>query len=215
MLDKLKEEVLRVSRMAEESGLCRHGGGNFSMVDREKKLVAITPHAESRYAIEAKDMLIVDLEGNIVENLGNLTPSSETVVHLEVLNNRPDIHAVCHTHATNAATFAVLNKDIKPVLCESLMYGGICRVAPFEIPGTIAFAKSVVKGLAGTQAVVLQKHGLLTVGATIYDAYLKSIYVEEVGAVCLRAASIVGYDNVEHLPYDQLDYLMNELGIVG
>ena len=137
------------------------------------------------------------------------------MVHLEVLKNRPDINAVCHTHARYAATFAVLNKEIKPVLCESLMYGGICRVSPFEIPGTLAFAKSVVKGLEGTQAVVLQRHGLLTVGRNIYDAYLKTMYVEDVGVVCLEAASIVGYDNVDHIPYDQLDYLMNELGIVG
>jgi len=215
MLEELKKEVLRVSRLAEDAGLCHHGGGNFSMMDREKNLVAITPHAESRYALKDEDIIFVDMDGTIVENVRNLSPSSETPMHLEVLKNRPEINAVCHTHARYAATFSVLNKEIKPVICESLMYGGICRVSPFEVPGTIEFARSAVKGLEGTQAVVLQRHGLLTVGKTIYDAFLKSVYVEDVGEVCLRAASIVGYDNVEYIPYDQVDYLMNELGIVG
>ena len=67
MLDEIKKEVLRVSRMAEDSGLCRHGGGNFSMIDREKNLVAITPHAESRHVLRDCDIIIVDLDGNIIE----------------------------------------------------------------------------------------------------------------------------------------------------
>ena len=215
MLEELKKEVLRVSRLAEDSQLCQHGGGNFSMMDREKGLIAITPHAESRYAITDDDIIIVNTEGEIIENIGNLTPSSETVVHLEVLNNRKDINAVAHTHARNAATFAVLNKEIKPILCEALFYGGVCRVAPFEVPGTIEFARSVVKGLEGTYAAVLEKHGLVTIGENIYDAYLKTLYVEEVGGILLQAAAIVGYDNVEAIPDDMLDYLQNVAHIVG
>ena len=68
MLEELKKEVLRVSRLAEETGLCHHGGGNFSQIDRESGLVVITPHAESRYNFNAEDMLVVDLDGNIIEN---------------------------------------------------------------------------------------------------------------------------------------------------
>lgn len=214
MLEELKKEVLRVARLSEETELCQHGGGNFSMIDRKKGLIAITPHGESRFAISEDEIIIIDTNGAIVENNGNLKPTSETVVHLEVLNNRPDVAAVCHTHARNASTFAVLNKEIKPVLCEALFYGGTCRVAPFEIPGSIEFARSVVKGLKGTYAIVLQRHGLVTVGVDIYDAYRKSVYVEEVAGVLLKAAAIVGYDNVDYMPPDQVDYLKKQLGIV-
>jgi L-fuculose-phosphate aldolase len=167
------------------------------MVDRELNQLAITPHAESRYAIEAEDLIVMDIDGNILENRKNLSPSSETVVHLEVLKARPDITAVCHTHARYSATFAVINKPVKPVICEAFMYGAVCRVAPFELPGTIELARSAVAGLAGTQAVILQKHGLLTIGRSIYEAFLKAVYVEDVAEVCLRAASVVGYDNLD------------------
>lgn len=215
MLEELKKEVLRVSRMAEDCGLCHHGGGNFSMMDRQKGLIAITPHAESRYALEDEDIIIVDSGGTVVENRKGLSPSSETVVHLEVLQARPDVNAVCHTHARYAAVFSVLNKPVKPVICESFMYGGFCRVAPFRIPGTMELARSAVEGLEGTEAVILQRHGLLTVGKSIYDAFLKSRYVEDVAEVCFKAASLVGYDNVEAFGDDQIEYMMRQLGLVG
>jgi|LSQX01.1.fsa_nt_gb L-ribulose-5-phosphate 4-epimerase len=215
MLDGLRKEVLRVSRLAESSGLCQHGSGNFSMVDRKEVLVAITPHAESRYSITEEDILVIDLEGNIVENPNRRKPTSEMVVHLEVLNNRADVNAVCHTHARNASVFAAMNKEIKPVLCEALFYGGYCRVAPFENPGSIELARSVVKALEGSKAALMQHHGLVTVGKDVYDAYRNSIYVEEVAAVCLAAASVVGYDNLDYLSEEQVDYLMHVLKIVG
>ncbi|HWQ78934.1 MAG TPA: class II aldolase/adducin family protein [Anaerovoracaceae bacterium] len=213
MLDDLKKEVLRIACQAEEYGLCHHGGGNFSMMDRNENLIAITPHAECRFDLSYEDILLIDPDGNIVENIGGLHPSSETIVHTSVLKARPDINAVCHTHAKNAATFAVLNREIKPVLLEALFYGGVCRVAPFQLPGTPELAKSVVDGLAGTHAVILQKHGLLTVGKSIYDAYLKSIYVEEVGEINLKIANIVGYENIDQIPYDQVDYLLKNMGM--
>lgn len=90
MLEELKKEVLRVSRLAEETGLCHHGGGNFSQIDRESGLVVITPHAESRYNFNAEDMLVVDLDGNIIENRKNFTPSSETPMHLLIYKERED-----------------------------------------------------------------------------------------------------------------------------
>ena len=213
MLEALKAEVLRVSRLAEENNLCKHGGGNFSQIDRDEGLFVITPHAESRFSIDSDAMIVMDLEGHVVENLKNLTPSSEWPLHTEILKNRKDVNAICHTHARNACTFSVLGKEIKPVVFEAAMYGGVCKVMPFQAPGTMDLARSAVEGLKGTEATILGHHGLVTVAQTIYEAYMKSIYVEEVGNACLQASYVVGYDNVEQIPLDQLFYLMNVMGL--
>lgn len=215
MLEDLKAEVLRVARLAETNCLCKHGGGNFSMIDREKGLVAVTPSAVSRYCIDDDAIILLDLDGNIVENLKNLKPTSESIIHLEVLKARPEINAVCHTHARAASTFAVMNRPIKPVIFESFMYGGYCRVSPFQTPGTIELARSVVKGLEGTLAVLLQRHGLLTIGKDIYDAYIKSVYVEEVAEISLRAASIIGYDALEAFSDEDIHHYLVELGLTA
>ena len=213
MLEELKAEVLRVSRLAEETGLCHHGGGNFSQIDREKGLVVITPHAESRYNFSAEDMLVVDLEGNVVENRKGFTPSSETPMHLLIYKERPDATAICHTHAHNAAAFACLGVPVKPVIFEAMMYGGYCRVVPFEEPGSVALGRSAVEGLKGTYATILGKHGLISIGESIYDAYLKTVYVEDVCDVNIRAASVVGYDKLDCLSDEQIVYFRDVLGL--
>ena len=213
MLEELKKEVLRVSRIAEETGLCHHGGGNFSQIDRESGLVVITPHAESRYNFNAEDMLVVDLDGNIIENRKNFTPSSETPMHLLIYKEREDATAICHTHAHNAAAFACLGVPVKPVIFESMMYGGYCKVVPFEEPGSIELGQSAVEGLKGTYATILGKHGLISIGESIYDAYLKTVYVEDVCDVNIRAASVVGYENLDCLSDEQIVYFRDVLGL--
>jgi ribulose-5-phosphate 4-epimerase/fuculose-1-phosphate aldolase len=213
MLEELKAEVLRVSRLAEETGLCHHGGGNFSQLDRESGLVVITPHAESRYDFNAEDMLVMDLAGSVVENRKGFTPSSETPMHLCIYKARPDAGAVCHTHAHTAATFACLGVPVKPVIFEAMMYGGYCRVVPFEEPGSAALGQSAVAGLQGTYATILGKHGLISIGGNIYDAYLKTVYVEDVCDVNIRAASVAGYEKLSCLTDEQIVYFRDVLGL--
>ena len=212
MLETLKAEVLRISRLSEQSGLCRRGGGNFSQIDRESGLVVITPHAKDRQSLSAGDLLVMDLEGTVVEP-STLTPSSETPMHLALYRARPDCTAVCHTHAPNASVFACLGVPVKPVLFSAVMYGGICRVTPPELPGSPALGRSVVEGLQGTYAVILGNHGLVTIGTSIYDAYLKTQYVEDLCQVNLRAAAVVGYDGLNSLSDAQLAAFGNPAGV--
>ena len=213
MLDNIKKEVLRVSQLAEETGLCHEGGGNFSEIDFETKLVVITPHAESRFSIDAEALIVMDLEGNVLENKKSLSPSSEWPMHLHIYKEKPEIKSICHTHAKYSAVFAVLGVPVKPVIFESMMYGGFCRVVPFEEPGSVKLGMSAVEGLKGTYATILGHHGLITVGNSIYDAYLKSLYVEDVCETNVRAASIVGYENVPCLSDEQIVYFRDVLGM--
>lgn len=213
MLENLKKEVLRVSQLAETSGLCHEGGGNFSEIDFETKLVVITPHAESRFSLSPDDLIVMDLSGNVIENKKGLSASSEWPMHLHIYKNKPEVKAVCHTHAKNAAVFACLGVPVKPVIFEAMMYGGFCRVVPFEEPGSVALGQSAVDGLNGTNATILGHHGLITVGHGIYDAYLKSHYVEDVCETNVRAASVVGYENVRCLSDEQIVYFRDVLGL--
>jgi L-fuculose-phosphate aldolase len=212
----LREEVLKTSLLAEESGLCHHGGGNFSMIDRKSGVVAITPHGASRKELCPKDIILVDLDGCIVEKSDGMRPTSEVTIHLTIYNKLSMVGAVCHTHAEFASVFAGLSTAIKPVLTEAMLYGVKCPVAPFATPGTQDLADNIANTLCqeDTQAVLMEKHGLLTVGNNIYDAYLKSMYVEEVAKAYYRMANLVGLEKVQQcLKDEEFDYMMNELGI--
>lgn len=215
MLDQLKKEVLRTAILAEKSGLCHHGGGNFSMINRENNLVAITPHGAARSELSYREIFLVDLNGNVIEGPNDLKPTSELTIHLSIYKKRADVGAVCHTHAEYASVFAGLSMGIKPVVTESMLYGTYCPLAPFGVPGTQELADNITNTLTGNiQAVIMEKHGLLTVGSNIYDAYIKSVYVEEVAKAYYRMANMVGLENVKACLSDEaFDKMMNKLGI--
>ena len=205
MLEDIKTEVLRIALLAEETGLCRHGGGNFSQMDREKGLIVITPHAVSRHTFTADDLLVIDIEGNVIENKRGFEPTSETPMHTLIYKERPDASAVCHTHAKNSTAFSCMGgMPVKPVAFEAIFYVGTCRVAPFVTPGSAELGESAVEYMKGSHAVILGKHGLVTIGSNIYDAYLKTCYVEDICDINIRAASVVGYENLDALSEEEV-----------
>ncbi len=82
MLDKLKQEVYEANMLLPKYNLITFTWGNVSGIDREKKLVVIKPSGVEYDVLKADDMVVVDLDGNIVE--GELNPSSDTATHVEL-----------------------------------------------------------------------------------------------------------------------------------
>lgn len=183
MIESLKRRVIEVAAQAEEEGLCRHRSGNFSMKDDKTGYIVITPSGIKRDHLNEDSMIVVDADGNIIENKSDCKPSSELPMHLTAYRTRPDISAVCHTHALFATVFAVQSREIKPIVFEAFNYGVKLPVAKYGRPGTEELANSIIEPLKQSDACLLEKHGALTVGNTIEDAYLKMQYVEDVARV--------------------------------
>ena len=110
MLEALKEEVFHANLDLVKHGLVIFTWGNVSAIDRESGLVVIKPSGVSYDEMKAEDMVIVDLEGNVVE--GNLRPSSDTPTHLVLYKAFPEIGGVVHTHSTYATAWAQAGCDI-------------------------------------------------------------------------------------------------------
>lgn len=110
MLEKLKQEVLEANLELVKQGLVIYTWGNVSGVDRETGLVVIKPSGVSYNNMKAKDMVVVDLEGNIIE--GDLKPSSDTPTHLILYKKYNIIGGIVHTHSEWATSFAQAGKDI-------------------------------------------------------------------------------------------------------
>ena len=98
MLEALKEKVFHANLDLVKHGLVIFTWGNVSAIDRESGLVVIKPSGVSYDEMKAEDMVVVDLEGNVVE--GNLRPSSDTPTHLVLYKAFPEIGGVVHTHST-------------------------------------------------------------------------------------------------------------------
>lgn len=118
MLDKLKEQVIKIAKEADKSGMCKHKSGNFSIRDKKTGYVVITPSGVAREILTSDHICVVDLDANVIEMKTEAKPSSELLMHLEVYKTRKDVNAVVHTHSRFATAFAVLSKEIPPIVYE-------------------------------------------------------------------------------------------------
>lgn len=110
MLERLKQEVLEANLSLPKYNLVTFTWGNVSGIDRESGLIVIKPSGVEYDKLSLDDLVVVDLEGNVVE--GKLNPSSDTKTHIVLYNNFPDIGGVVHTHSTWATSWAQARKDL-------------------------------------------------------------------------------------------------------
>lgn len=110
MLSDLKSQVCEANRALEPSGLVRLTWGNVSGIDRTSGLWAIKPSGVDYNRLTPDDIVVLDLEGNVVE--GNLRPSSDTKTHLHLYREFPNIGGITHTHSLHATTFAQAGREL-------------------------------------------------------------------------------------------------------
>ena len=110
MLEELKEKVFRSNLDLVRYGLVVFTWGNVSGRDYKTGLIVIKPSGVSYDKMKAEDMVVVDINGKVVD--GNLRPSADMATHLELYKNYPDIGGITHTHSTNAVAFAQAGRDI-------------------------------------------------------------------------------------------------------
>lgn len=183
-IEELKRQVVYYSKKMVRNDLTTGTSGNISVMDRKQNLIAITPSGMDYELLEPIDIPIIDTRGNVVE--GDRKPSSEQLLHLEVYKKRNDVNAVIHTHSSFATTLATINQPIPVLLAEvAAMAGGEITVAPYTIFGTQEFAQVSVDALGNKPAVLLQNHGVLSVGENLHKTMVTAMDVEEAAKIFL------------------------------
>ena len=110
MNDELKKAVYYANLAVREHKLTIYSWGNVSGFDRDKNIIAIKPSGITYDELTPEKIVLVDLEGNIVE--GDLKPSSDTLTHLELYRSWPDLAGICHTHSNYATMWAQACREI-------------------------------------------------------------------------------------------------------
>lgn len=110
MLEKLKLEVYEANMLLVKHNLVTFTWGNVSGIDRERQLIVIKPSGVDYDKLSANDMVVVNMNGDVVE--GDLRPSTDTKTHLRLYKEFETIGGVCHTHSTYAVAWAQAGKDI-------------------------------------------------------------------------------------------------------
>ena len=185
LLQHERETVAAVSRALATEGLVAGTSGNVSA--RSGEHVAITPTGGVLAELEADDVSVVDLAGELVD--GSLAPTSELDLHLGVYE-RYGAGAVVHTHAPVATALSCVVDEVPCVHYEMLRLGGTVPVARYETFGTPELAATVLDALEGKTAVLMANHGALTYAADAESAAELTRLLEWACGVYWRAAAI-------------------------
>lgn len=211
LLEKERIEVMEYGKRMITEGLTKGTGGNISVFNRAKGLMAITPSGIDYLKIKPEDIVILDVQtGKVVD--GNQVPSSESDMHRIFYKYRDDIDAVVHTHSKFAAGLSCTGKKL-PAIHYLLACAGVdVPCAEYATYGTIRLAKNAYEAMKGTKAVLLSNHGMLTGGATLGEAYNIAENVE----FCCELyfiAKTVGAPNI--LPEEEMRNVMERFKDYG
>lgn len=187
MFEELKEKVYRANLDLVKNRLVLFTWGNVSAIDRESGYVVIKPSGVKYEDMTAEDMVVVDLDGKIVE--GKLNPSSDTPTHLELYKAHKEIGGIVHTHSTYATAFAQAGKDIRAygTTHADYFYGDIpCtrsltenEIMEYE-KNTGVIINETVKDTVSIPACLVKNHGVFAWGKDADEAVYHATVTEEV-----------------------------------
>lgn len=183
-----RREIAEYGRKLIEMGLTKGTGGNLSIFCRSEGLMAITPSGIDYFEIRPEDVVVMDLEGNVVE--GERKPSSEYAMHRIFYEKRTDINAMIHTHTMFATTIACLNETLPPVHYMLALAGPDVRCAKYATYGTVELAENAFEAMKDRKAVLLANHGLLVGGKDLAYCLNTTEEVEYVAELYYRTRGI-------------------------
>lgn len=208
MLETLKNRVFQENLKLVKHGLVVLTWGNVSAIDRESGLVVIKPSGVSYDTMTENDMVVVDLEGNVVE--GKYKPSSDTPTHLYLYKAFPNIGGIVHTHSTHAVAFAQAGRNIPAygTTHADAFYGDVpCARALNEMEIKTEYEKNTGKVIEETFAkldynaipgCLVKNHGPFTWGNSPEKAVENAVTLEEVARMaCLTEKLNANAQNVE------------------
>lgn len=183
-----REQVVEYSRKLITSNLVKGSGGNISLSNSKKTMMAVTPSGVAYDLLQPGDVVILDLDGNQLE--GDLAPTSEIAFHLALQKLRPEIHAVVHTHSVYATAVACLGWDLPPIHYLIGFAGVKVPLAPYSTYGTEELSDNICSTIGESKAVLMANHGLVCVGDDLEKAFTTAEMVEFVSQLYLLTKSV-------------------------
>ena len=200
MLEDIKFRVLQANKSLVQNGLVLLNWGNVSEIDRESGLVVIKPSGVPYDTMTIKDMVVVDLNGEVVE--GNIRPSSDTPTHVELYRAFEEIGGITHTHSTYATAFAQSGRDIPfyGTTHADYFYGPIPCTRPLSREETAegyerntglviaeAFLNRDYQAIPG---VLVKGHGPFCWGNDAFEAVHNAVVMEEIAMMSLHTEQL-------------------------
>jgi L-fuculose-phosphate aldolase len=198
----LKQEIVMICRMMHQKNLIAGLDGNVSVKCGDHLLT--TPSGVNKGFLRMDQIIMVDWEGRVVEGEGQ--PTSEMAMHLAVYRLRSEIGAVIHAHPPLVTAFSIAGVSLEEfILPEVVMSLGLVPTAAYATPTTSEVPESIQGLIERYDALILERHGALTVGQDLLDAYNKMEKLEHSALVILTALQL---GRVRLLPPQEVEKLI-------
>jgi L-fuculose-phosphate aldolase len=199
----LASAIVRVCDWMYQKGFIASSEGNVSC-RLDSDLVLITPKGVHKGFLRPEHLVVTDMEGNVES--GDYQPSSEISLHLAVYHERPNARAVVHAHPTTAVACTLAGVSLADgVIPEVITALGAIPTAPYATPGTPEVGLAIRPLVRHFDAVMLARHGSVTIGADPQDAYSKLEMLEHTAQI-LFLARLLG--PITPLPQEEIGRLL-------
>lgn len=186
----LERAMVRVGRAMHRAGFVAGTAGNLSARLADGLFLA-TPSGLAKGRLGARDLLVVDGDGHVVRGRPGLAPTSEMPMHLEVYRRRPDVNAVVHAHPVHAVALSLTGDELqRSTIPEAVATFGSIAVTPYSPPSSHENADAITDAIAEHDVIVLARHGSLTVGATLEEAYRRLEVLEHTARILAVACTL-------------------------
>ena len=182
---RVRADIARLHGELTANGLVVWTGGNVSGRVPGADLFVIKPSGVAYADLGPENMILCDLDGTVIPDTPGWerSPSSDTAAHAYVYRNLPEVGGVVHTHSTYATAWAARGEAIPCVITAMAdEFGGEIPVGPFAIIGDDSIGRGIVETLTGhrSPAVLMQNHGVFTIGADAKAAVKAAVMAEDV-----------------------------------
>ncbi len=204
-LKNLKSSVIEVSKLMHTKGFICATDGNIS-IKLGKNRYLITPSGINKAFMKPSDLIIIDESAKVISGNKKYNPSTEWRMHLKAYKMRPDISAVIHAHPPYVTAYTISGAKLpSDILPETILTMGDIPVTSYSTPTSPDNADIIEEHIKNYDAVVLKRHGVITVGKDIYSAYNKLEKLEHT-ALTAVVAKIIG--EAQPLPKQEVEKLL-------
>lgn len=210
---EIRNDIVSVCHMMWQKGFVAATDGNVS-VRTGKDRVLCTPSGLSKGLVQARDLVVTDMSGKKLTGEKDVT--SEILLHLEIYRRRDDVAGVVHAHPPMATAFSIAGVSLAQcVIPEVVLTMGAIPTSEYATPSSGEGPAAVSDLITRCDALILDRHGSLTVGADVFSAYLKLEKVEHCAQVTLAARQLGRVRTLSTEQVNKLVALRRDMGISG
>lgn len=212
---ELREQICDICHKMWQLGWVAANDGNVSVKLPDGTFLA-TPTGMSKSFITPEKLVHIDQDGQVLDAPAGLKPSSEIKMHLRCYKEREDVGAVLHAHPPVATGYAVANKPLDEYsMIETVIALGSIPVTPYGTPSTYEVPDRIASYLGEHDALLLQNHGALTVGADLITAYYRMETLELFAKISLNAYLLGGAKEISRENIDRLISMREGYQVTG